>query len=138
MKQGKTEKAVFAKLSKVELAQHEVELAKAELIEQRKKAFLKRLNKFYDAVDTNSDARRKFLEAYYADGKRLEGEYNALRSELDDIQRQMDDIENVFRQAGIQLPKEFQDLLLIDRVMPNAYHNNLIDYHDIMKKNDMI
>jgi len=27
MKQGKTEKAVFAKLSKVELAQHEVELA---------------------------------------------------------------------------------------------------------------
>jgi len=136
MKQGKTEKAVFAKLSteKVE----KVELAKAELIEQRKKAFLKRLNKFYDAVDANSDARRKFLEAYYADGKRLEGEYQSLRSELDDIQRQMDDIENVFRQAGIQLPKEFQDLLLIDRVMPNAYHNNLIDYHDIMKKNDMI
>ena len=28
MKQGKTEKAVFAKLSKVELAQHEVELNK--------------------------------------------------------------------------------------------------------------
>ena len=82
MKQGKTEKAVFAKLSKVELAQHEVELNVASQVSNYADDIRTVQSKLQVLETAESKASRLF--AIKEDASQLQKELQSVRAEQDE------------------------------------------------------
>ena len=96
MKQGKTEKAVFAKLSKVELAKHEVELG---LIE--------------DMISQSKQADKLFTQAMESTGQRVAQsirELNNAGKALVKVRPMGHRVEEASKELGVPVPKQVANL----------------------------
>lgn len=92
MKQGKTEKAVFAKLSKVELAQHEVELSALDDLKAK-----------YDKIASNAP---KIKNAILKEANNLA----AVATSLGTIKAQYDKIESTAKELGMEIPSAYKSM----------------------------
>ena len=112
MKQGKTEKAVFAKLSKVELAQHEVKLESVQVVQkliEKTKADTKVLAKLLSAENKNlqgdlRDALRAYQAQWVGAVRLLEEIEKALDNNaqaVDQLDYALNDFERKSKELGI-------------------------------------
>lgn len=110
MKQGKTEKAVFAKLSKVELAQHEVKLESVQEIQkliEKTKADTKVLAKLNSSENKNLQGDlRAALRAYQAQWVTAVRLFDEIEKALDNNAQAVDQLDytlNSFERKALDM-----------------------------------